>query len=135
MNDIITITETDNTASIIPARPGLDEIDFLPIEGLNLHPFQHTLLKLGQFLTKTGTRREISEAKLSRMMVRYCNQLHIRPFTAKEIREQLWGGSGEFRGGGVKVEWFETSCKYERRQAHYEFSFSQIYKPAQPAKP
>jgi hypothetical protein len=133
MNDINPAAPNLTAASITPPprpiRPALDEIDFYPIEKLDLAPFIHTLLKLGQFLTQTGTRREIDETKLSTLTHKYSNKLHIRPYQAKEIREQLWGGSGEFRGGGVVVEWCETSPNYGRFQAHYEFSFSRIYRP------
>jgi hypothetical protein len=95
-----------------PIKPGLDEIDFYPLDGLNLHPFHLTLLKLGQFLTtKEWGRRTINETKLSEMMFHRSNKLHIRPYSAKQIREQLWGQSGEWRGGGVRVEWCETSPK------------------------
>ncbi len=127
MNDTNVPARYQSAAATTQAtRPGLDDLDFLPINDLNLHTFPLTLLKLGQFLTETGTKREIDETRLSRMTVKYSNQLHLRPFSAKEIREQLWGGSGEWRGGGVLVEWFETSSNYGRFQAHYQFSFSRI---------
>lgn len=133
MNDTNVPAQNHTTASIPepakPIMPGLDEIDFCPIDSLNLHPFHLTLLKLGEFLTQTGTRREIDETRLSRLMMKHSNKLRIRPYQAKEIREQLWGGSGEFRGGGVVVEWCETSPSYGRFQAHYSFSFSPIYRP------
>lgn len=126
----------NNTAQYnndVPAQstaPALEELDFHPVDAFKYCPFTHALLKLGQFLTeKESTRRGITEANLSSLMCKHCHALNIRPYTAREIREQLWGESGEFRGGGVRVECVEVSPSYGRRQAHYEFSFSRILKP------
>jgi hypothetical protein len=128
-------TQYNNTEPAKSTAPALEELDYYPINDLTLPPFNHTLLTLAQFLTETGTRREISETRLSQLTIKYCNQLHIRCFTAKEIREQLWGISGEIRGGGVRVEWFETSTNYGRFQAHYDFTFSRILRPEDYKKP
>ena len=130
MNTNIDETETMTIMQNFDLMWGYKSID-VPILN-DAQRFEFSMLRLGRILTaKEEERMDFTAAKISKLMDKH--QKMLTPYSAKEIKERLWNLCGEFRGGGIKVEWFDTGRPHRRNDPpHFSISFSRLYIPRDP---
>ena len=130
-----TINNDTNTTEKTPPKPDNCnfELGYISIDEPVLDwrfKFHFVMLRLARIVTaKEEEIRDFSAARVNKLMEKHSKEIGGY-YTTKEIKEKLWNCKEDIRGGGYKVEWFETSQPHRRSYPpHFSISFTHLYYP------